>query len=102
MESLSEREMQVADLVHQGLIEKEIADELHISYETARTHTKNIRRKLNARNAADITRIFLLELRPYAVIILIMSLLAILLHTKPEILETLKTAITSIWNGYNH
>lgn len=96
MNPLSTREMQIADRIHQGMIEKEIADEMHISYETVRTHTKNIRRKLKARNAADITRIFLLELRPYAVAILIAVIAMILISKKPELLENLKTALRSI------
>lgn len=59
---LSERELQIADLIHQGLIEKEIADKLFISQHTVHTHLRNIREKLHARNIADITRIFLLDL----------------------------------------
>jgi len=62
MESLTAREYEVADMIHQGYIEKEIASEINVSYETVRTHTKNIRRKLKARNMADVTRIFILQL----------------------------------------
>lgn len=77
MNPLSTREMQVADLVHQGKIEKEIATELYISLETVRTHTKNIRRKLNARNIADITRIYILELNKPAKVLIMFFFLSL-------------------------
>lgn len=94
METLSKREMQVADLVHQGFIEKEIADEMCVSYETVRTHTKNIRKKLHARNAADITRIFLLELKPYAIALIIAVIAYIVFNRNPELLENLKASFS--------
>ena len=98
MNPLSEREMQVAELVHQGKIEKEIADELCVSTQTVHTHTKNIRRKLNARNAADITRIYLLELKPYAVAIIIGLIMWIVIKIDPDLIEKLETAIVSLYN----
>ena len=59
METLTDRELQIADLIHQGYIEKEIADRLSISTGTVHTHAKHIREKLGCRNIADITRVFI-------------------------------------------
>ena len=44
---LTNREYEVLLLLQQRLSDQEIADQLHISLETAKTHTKNIRIKLN-------------------------------------------------------
>lgn len=96
MEALSAREMQVTDLIHQGKTEKEIACELYISQTTVHTHTKNIRQKLHARNIADITRIYLIELKPYAVVIVFVILAAILKKFNPELFEILKTSLTDL------
>ena len=46
-ESLTEREMDVLNLVAQGLTNQEIADQLVISEGTARTHVSNILSKLH-------------------------------------------------------
>lgn len=51
---LSAREVEVAILLAKGYINKEIADQLHISLTTAITHRKNIMEKLHARSLADI------------------------------------------------
>ena len=51
---LSSREVEVAILLAKGLINKEIAEHLHISVTTAITHRKNIMEKLHARSLADI------------------------------------------------
>lgn len=53
---LSNREIQVAELIAWGASDKEVAEELYISVLTAHTHRSNILRKLNAHNAQDITR----------------------------------------------
>jgi len=53
---LSPREIQISGMIAKGMIEKEIADRLHIAFSTVHAHTKNIRRKLKAGNIADITR----------------------------------------------
>jgi LuxR family maltose regulon positive regulatory protein len=45
-ESLSEREVEVLQLIAAGFSNKEIADKLFISLNTVRTHTKNINSKL--------------------------------------------------------
>ena len=51
---LSSREVEVAILLAKGLINKEIADRLHISITTVITHRKNIMEKLRACSLADI------------------------------------------------
>jgi non-specific serine/threonine protein kinase len=51
---LSARETEVADLVTQGLTNREIATRLVISTRTAETHVNNIMKKLNTRNRAHI------------------------------------------------
>jgi DNA-binding CsgD family transcriptional regulator len=96
MEALSAREMQVTDLIHQGKTEKEIATELYISQTTVHTHTKNIRQKLHARNIADITRIYLIELKPYAILIVFALLAVILKKFNPQLFEILKTSLTDL------
>lgn len=49
-ESLSDREMEVLDLMAQGLSNQEIADSLYISLATAKWHITNIFSKLGAKN----------------------------------------------------
>ena len=66
MERLSKTEMKVAHLIAQGYLEKEIADKMFVSEHTTHTHTKNIRKKLGARNIADVTRIYMLQILPAA------------------------------------
>ena len=51
---LSPREVEVTILLAKGLINKEIADRLHISTNTAITHRKNIMDKLHARSLVDV------------------------------------------------
>ena len=52
---LSPRETEVAILLVRGLINKEIADRMHISITTVITHRKNIMEKLHARSLSDVT-----------------------------------------------
>ena len=51
---LSDREQAVAVCVAKGLANKEIADELGISFNTVTTHRRNIARKLNIHSPAGI------------------------------------------------
>jgi DNA-binding CsgD family transcriptional regulator len=44
------------ELVEEGATHREIATMLHITQETARTHTRNIRRKLNAKSNRQLRR----------------------------------------------
>jgi DNA-binding CsgD family transcriptional regulator len=53
-ESLSPREKEIVHLVALGLTGPEIADELHISHDTVRTHVRNAMTKLNARSRAHL------------------------------------------------
>jgi DNA-binding NarL/FixJ family response regulator len=54
MELLTEREREVVALVAEGLSNREIAEELVISPETARTHVSRAMVKLNARDRAQL------------------------------------------------
>ena len=58
-ENLSEREQQVLDLLSQGLIYKEIADKLGISYETVHTYIRRIYEKLQVRTRTEAVTKFL-------------------------------------------
>jgi DNA-binding CsgD family transcriptional regulator len=51
---LSEREREVVGLVAEGRTAREIADELHIAHDTARTHVRNAMTKLGARSSAHL------------------------------------------------
>jgi DNA-binding CsgD family transcriptional regulator len=51
---LSERERQIVRLVANGESGPEIADELHISHNTVRTHVRNSMEKLGARSRAHL------------------------------------------------
>ena len=58
-EHLSEREQQVLDLLSQGLMYKEIADKLGISYETVHTYIRRIYEKLQVRTRTEAVAKFL-------------------------------------------
>lgn len=47
---LTQRQKQILILSGQGLTEREIAERLHISYDTVRVHVENAKRKLGASN----------------------------------------------------
>jgi LuxR family maltose regulon positive regulatory protein len=47
MDPISDRELEVLQLIAAGLSNREIADKLFISLNTVKTHTKNINSKLN-------------------------------------------------------
>ena len=55
-DGLTSRERQVLQLVAEGRSSKEICTTLGISLRTAENHRYNIMRKLDAHNAADLTR----------------------------------------------
>jgi DNA-binding NarL/FixJ family response regulator len=59
LSELSEREQQVLDLLSQGLIYKEIADKLGISYETVHTYIRRIYEKLQVRTRTEAVAKFL-------------------------------------------
>jgi DNA-binding NarL/FixJ family response regulator len=54
IEPLTSREEQILISVAQGWTNHEIADDLHISISTAKTHLASLMRKLNARNRVEI------------------------------------------------
>lgn len=58
-ENLSEREQQVLDLLSQGLMYKEIAEKLEISYETVHTYIRRIYEKLQVRTRTEAVAKFL-------------------------------------------
>ena len=58
-ETLSDREQQVLDLLSQGLMYKEIADKLTISYETVHTYIRRIYEKLQVRTRTEAVAKFL-------------------------------------------
>jgi len=51
---LTSRELEVVRLVAEGRTAREIADELHIAHDTARTHVRNAMTKLGARSSAQL------------------------------------------------
>ena len=54
LEPLTRREEEVLIPVAQGWTNEEIADDLHISLSTVKTHLSSLMRKLNARNRVEI------------------------------------------------
>ena len=52
---LTDREIEVMSLIVQGLINKEIADRLHIGLSTVITHRKNIMEKLGMKSVSALT-----------------------------------------------
>jgi DNA-binding CsgD family transcriptional regulator len=54
--TLTKREREILGLMARGLSSATMAKQLSISEETAATHRKNIKRKLNAKTTYDITR----------------------------------------------
>ena len=59
LSKLSEREQQVLDLLSQGLIYKEIAEKLKISYESVHTYIRRIYEKLQVRTRTEAVAKFL-------------------------------------------
>ena len=53
---MSARELQIIQLIYDGFTNKEIAERLHISENTATTHRKNILKKLKLKNTALLVR----------------------------------------------
>ncbi|MFA0964174.1 LuxR C-terminal-related transcriptional regulator [Roseivirga sp. BDSF3-8] len=56
LEQLSDREMQVLQLIAEGLSSKELAERLNISSHTATSHRKNLMSKFKVRNTAELIK----------------------------------------------
>ena len=55
---LTKREFQILEYLSNGFTTKKVADELHISYETVRTHLKNIYQKLHVHTLVEAMILF--------------------------------------------
>ena len=53
-DSLSEREAEVLGYMTQGHSEKEIADKMHVSVNTIKSHRKHVYQKLHVRSRSEI------------------------------------------------
>lgn len=56
VKSLSDRELEVFQLIGQWKTTREIAEELHLSIKTIEYYREQIKRKLNLKNAAELTQ----------------------------------------------
>ncbi|TVZ55629.1 regulatory LuxR family protein [Lutibacter sp. Hel_I_33_5] len=61
IKQLTKQENKIAELISFGYSEKEIAAQLFIATSTVHTHAKNIRKKIDARSAVDVTRFYILQ-----------------------------------------
>jgi DNA-binding NarL/FixJ family response regulator len=55
VETLTDRELQVFELIGSGMATRKIAEQLHLSPKTIDTHRQKIREKLNLEDAAALT-----------------------------------------------
>ncbi len=56
IESLTDRELEIFELIGRGLGTREIADRLSLSVKTVETHREHIKTKLDLGNAAELSR----------------------------------------------
>jgi DNA-binding NarL/FixJ family response regulator len=56
VKSLSDRELEVFQMIGQWKKTREIAEELHLSVKTIEYYREQIKRKLSLRNAAELTQ----------------------------------------------
>ncbi|MEW4527176.1 response regulator transcription factor [Maioricimonas sp. JC845] len=56
IEAFSDRELEVFEMIGQGIPTREIAERLHLSPKTVETYRENIKSKLGLRNAAELTQ----------------------------------------------
>jgi DNA-binding NarL/FixJ family response regulator len=56
IENLSDRELQVFEMVGRGLSTKQISRELSVSHKTVETHREKIKSKLNLKNSTELSR----------------------------------------------
>jgi DNA-binding NarL/FixJ family response regulator len=57
VEGLSDRELEIFELIGRGRSTRSIAEQLHLSIHTIETHRENIRAKLNLRNGSELVRV---------------------------------------------
>jgi DNA-binding NarL/FixJ family response regulator len=57
LETITQREMEILQLIAQGLTSHDIAEKLFISKNTVETHRKNLLTKLNVKNTAGLLQI---------------------------------------------
>ncbi|MBI1312850.1 response regulator [bacterium] len=56
MDSLTDRELEVFELIGDGQTTRQIADRLDLSHKTIETYKENLKRKLNLKNATELNR----------------------------------------------
>jgi len=56
MAKISQREIQILDLISRGLTTKEIASQLFLSMHTVISHRKNLLIKMDVKNTAGLVR----------------------------------------------
>lgn len=56
IENFSNRELEIFEMIGQGLGTKQIASKLHLSHKTVETHRENIKSKLNLANSTELGR----------------------------------------------
>ncbi len=56
IETLSDRELEVFEMIGQGLSTKLIARKLDLSHKTIETHREKIKSKLNLKNSSELSR----------------------------------------------
>jgi DNA-binding NarL/FixJ family response regulator len=56
MTEISKREIEILRLISLGCSTKDIANQLHVSNETVKSHRKNLFKKLSAKNSANLIR----------------------------------------------
>lgn len=54
--TLSDRELEIVNLIGNGMLTREIAAKLHVSVKTVETHRAHIKEKLNLRNATQLVQ----------------------------------------------
>jgi DNA-binding NarL/FixJ family response regulator len=56
LDRLTDREMEVFDMIGQALTTRQIAHKLHLSPKTVQTHRENLKTKLNLKNSTELVR----------------------------------------------
>jgi len=56
MDSLTDRELEVFELIGDGLTTRQIAERLELSHKTIETYKENLKHKLSLKNAAELNR----------------------------------------------